>query len=536
MWSIIIAATIFSFVFLWGRYGNGGGSEGNYNYGIVDGQRVSGQDFREAETEVLLQRRFQDRNDTRDKAELPEVYDRILLIRKTEQMNIHVGSATVAQAALGYLRMYNEPSFESFAARVFGGKLTADDFQRYLRHELAIEEMFTLYGVPGDLVSKQEAEMLYLRMRQDLAVQAVFFSASNYLAEVPPEPDPSLLRQYYTNNLAKYRLPERVQVNYVWFNVTNNLAAAEKTLGTNINALVENNYNQLGTNYVRVGKTPEEARARIRELLIRQTAMTALHRQVNEFANTVLEITPPTPENLDRVARTNGMEVKTTAPFDAVQGPKELSTAYNFPQAAFQLDFTNQPISQPIPNEDGFYMLALKARLPEEANRPLEAVRSEVVADYKLAEARQLAQQAGDKLNQMVTNSPGKSFAEICAQAKLTPTPIKISLSNAKGTLPEVEDHLALQDFKQAAFSTEPGKTSPFYPTEDGGLVVHVDELVPINPVVMAAEMPEFLSQLRNKRRQEAFSEWYSRERMAGLREVPALQKAAQGAAGLPEQ
>ena len=54
---------------------------------------------------------------------------------------------------------------------------------------------------------------LYKREHQEVATEAVFFSASNYLAGVTVPP--SALAQFYTNRLAVYRLPERVQVSYV---------------------------------------------------------------------------------------------------------------------------------------------------------------------------------------------------------------------------------------------------------------------------------------------------------------------------------
>ena len=55
------------------------------------------------------------------------------------------------------------------------------------------------------------------RENQEFSAQSVFFSPSNYLSAVTVTPD--AVAQYYTNYLAAYRLPDRVQVSYrlSWF-------------------------------------------------------------------------------------------------------------------------------------------------------------------------------------------------------------------------------------------------------------------------------------------------------------------------------
>lgn len=529
LWGVIIAATVVSFIFWGAKYTNGSGGSGTW--GMVLGQSVSAEDKDQAEREVTLLHRLQER-DWPEKVDPLEVFSRILLIRKAEAMGIHVDDQTVAKQAWVYIQNFGEQDIDQFARNVLGGHLSVEQFEQFLRHQIAIEQVFRLYGMPGELVTRADAEMMFKRMRQEISLDALFFSASNYLAQVPAVPDPARLAQYYTNNMDHYRLPERVQVNYVWFNVTNYLAQAEKDAGTNLAPMVEAKYTDLGTNWSRVGKTPEEAKARIREALIRQIAGNQAHLKANDFANAVLALQPPSADNLERVARTNGLEVHTTQPFDELNGPKELPGAtYNFPKTAFALT-PEDPIGGPLPGEDGFYEIAFKARFPEETNRPLSAVHDQVVEDYKYAEAVALARQAGERFAQAATNSPSKSFNDLCAQAKVTPTPIIMSLSTQ--TLSGLGDpaHMPLADFKEIAFSTRPGKISPFQFTADGGVLVYVKGEVPLEPSVIAAGLPEFWDRLRATREQEAFGEWFSHERANGLRDIPSLQRPAQSQQG----
>ena len=60
-----------------------------------------------------------------------------------------------------------------------------------------------------------------------------------------------------------------MQVSYVRFNVTNFLAQAETQIGTNLAELVEMNYQRLGSNYFADAKTPDEAKGKIRQQIIR---------------------------------------------------------------------------------------------------------------------------------------------------------------------------------------------------------------------------------------------------------------------------
>ena len=140
--------------------------------------------------------------------------------------------------------------------------LDYDDFERFIRHNLGIQQLFMTAALSGTLVTPQEAETLYRNEHRDMDTAAVFFSASNYLASVAPTP--AELSQFYTNQLANYRIPERIEVNYVKFNITNYLAAAQAAL-TNLDQIIDQNYKKYATN--------AESRATIKQDIIRAHAL-----------------------------------------------------------------------------------------------------------------------------------------------------------------------------------------------------------------------------------------------------------------------
>ena len=119
-----------------------------------------------------------------------------------------------------------------------------------------MEQLQQTIGLTGELITPQEAAIAYQHDHQELSAQIVFFSASNYLSSVTATP--AAVAQFYTNHLAEYRLPDRAQVSYVAFELSNYLAAAEQKLGrTNLDNQVDMIYRQYGLKGVPDAKTPK---------------------------------------------------------------------------------------------------------------------------------------------------------------------------------------------------------------------------------------------------------------------------------------
>ena len=173
--------------------------------------------------------------------------------------------------------------------------------------------MATLLGLGGELVTPQEVRALYDREHQELQTEVAFFSASNYLAAVKPTPEQIGL--FFTNQAARYRLPERLQVNYVQFPMTNFMAEAVAKINenTNLNELLEAVYQQRGTNYYSDAKSPAEAKQRILQEEQHGLALDLAHKKALEFANTLYAREPLRAENLAAMAKEAGLPVRVTA-------------------------------------------------------------------------------------------------------------------------------------------------------------------------------------------------------------------------------
>jgi len=542
LWAVIITLTIISFVTFLSPNSKLNSGRGSENYGSINGERVTRDQYAHAYREVDLHTLFMSRHwlneDKKDSRVDPEreTYQWLLLIQLQRKLGIHVGEDAAAAMGQQMVRSFERMGITSpsmFIQRVLQPHgMEVDDFERYVRHFLGIQELITTYGLSGRLVTPQEAKAFYEREHQELATEAVFFSASNYLVGVTANPD--AISQFYSNRLANYIIPDRVQVSYVQFNVTNYLAQAETTLGSNLTDSVEMNYQRLGTNYFADAKTPDEVKAKIRQQLIRNQAMNDARKKALEFANVLFDLKPFAQDTLQKLASTNGLVASVTAPFDRDEDPKDIQVGPDFTKAAFALS-PEEPYAGPLAGQDGVYVLSYNKKIPHETPS-LDQVRDKVTADYKHSQAMMQAQMAGRMFYQTVTNglAQGKSFTNLCAESNVRLSELP-PFSISTQSLPDVEDMVSLNQLKQIAFSTGPGKVSNFQPTLEGGLIVFVKSKLPMDESKAQSELPAFAANLRRTRQQEAFEDWFRKEAEKALRDTPVAQQKnppTMGAAG----
>ncbi|MGA3283299.1 MAG: SurA N-terminal domain-containing protein [Verrucomicrobiota bacterium] len=537
LWWLIAGLTIISFIY-WGAgpTAHSGGGRMHGDFGTIYSRKITQEDYVESRREYYIFYRIHygewpDKNPnlTRDDLER-EIYIHLLFNQKAADLGIYISDDAAEQAAVEMLRSFGrnrQPvQIDAFVKQFLQPEgLTADDFKRYVRHDLVIQQLVQTVGLPGALVTPQEAAAEYEREHREFSVQAVFFSPSNYLSAVAVTPP--AVAQFYTNYLAAYRLPDRVQVSYVEFNVSNYLAQAKaEWVKTNFEEVVEANYRQLGPDYFPDARTPDAARAKIRELLIRNRAFTEANQQANDFANALFALVPTNepakPELLATVAKPKGLTVHLTAPFASAYGPEEFAAPAEFTRAAFSLT-PDEPLAGPVVGPDAVYIVALVKQLPSEIPS-FDQIRAHVTEDYRLHEATLLAQRAGTNFVHTLTSqmAAGHSFASACVAAGLQPQVLP-PFSLTTRDLPELGDRAELDQLKQAAFSTPVGHTSGFEETSDGGVVLYVQSQLPVDQAAMNAQMPQFIAQLRRAQQNEAFNEWLQIEADRELRNTPAF-------------
>jgi hypothetical protein len=539
-----VPLTIISFVIFMGSGSMRNGSVRSGGYGTIYGKPVTAEAFAEARNEFFLYflinyGEWPDKSTAVTQKVLDQqIYLRIMLAQKAKSLGIQVTDEVVASVATQMLQsqaltrlfgssVHSVP-MSKFVEYVLQPKgLTDDDFRQFVRSEITSQQLQLSLGLSGALVPPQEAGRLYDREHQEVSAQAVFFSASNHLAQVAVSP--AAIAQFYTNNMAVYREPDRVAVNYIAYELTNFYAAAELKLGqTNIASQTEAFFSQHGREAVPDAKTDDEAKAKIREQILRQAAGAAATEQARQFVTELFAMDPVTPENLGTLARQKNLTLRTTAPFSESFGPEDLAAPAEFAKIAFKLN-ADSPFSKPIAGTDAVYVIGLAKQVPS-AIPPLDQIRARVILDYENHEAAAKAQSAGTNFyfTATVQLAAGKTFAQAAIATGQSPQVLPpFSLSSTE--VPELGDRAELGELKQAAFTTPVGHLSRFVPTADGGFVLFVKSLLPVDEAKKNSELPQFLEQVRHGRENEAFNLWVQTEANHELRNTPVYQEVAAG-------
>jgi hypothetical protein len=540
LWIVIIAVTILGMLVWTNQSGSNRGAAGNF--GSIDNKAITATEMNQARKDVMLMYLLQTHPHQWPDASGADLerqeYQQIYVLRKMAEYNIHAdadAAARLANLIIGQWDQGQAISMDELLKILKSKELNAEDLEHYLENDVAFKQLQAVVGLSGKVVTPDEIKSLYTQNYEELAVEAVFFSASNSLAKIPA-PTPDALGQFYTNRLATYREPDKMQLSYAFYNVTNFTPQAEQQMGTNLNREVDNYLARMGTNSLRFGKTAEEAHAKVRELMLLQVAETNALAQAVSLQNEVVSKQTNLVENLIAAAKAKGLEVKETKPFDKEYGPSEMNLGANYPVSSFfelnadnQLNADNPLLETPVRGMDGVYVIAFKKLIPTHIP-PLSEIQSRVENDYKFSLALRTAQMNGQSFAQTVTNelAHGKTFAQTCDATRITPVQLP-PLSRATQRLPEVEDQADLNEFKNIAFGTPIGSVSRFVETPAGGFVVYVKQRIPMDEAKMATELPDFSNLVRERRQSEAFNIWFgqgwTQELNRGLREIQALHK-----------
>jgi len=547
-WILIatLSLTIISFVIFMGKgpSRSGSGMAGG-DYGTIYGQVITPTQYEEARREFFISYweqtgEWPDKSTSISSTEIEqEVYSYLIMELKAKELGIHVSDDAAATAANDLLRspslmrMFGttEPvPASAFVQQVLEPEhLGAADFERGVRTRVAINQLVTLLGLPGALITPQEAGSMYDSEYQEVSAQAVFFSASNYLADA--RLDATSLGEFFTNNMAAYREPDRVQVNYVVFNASNFVAQSKAEWAkTNFEDTVSAVYDRYATTEFANEKSPEAAKTKIREMLVNRRALQDAGAQANDFVAALYGMNPVQADNLATLAKQKNLPVYISAPFGEDYGPQDFNAPTGFAKAAFQLNL-DSPYNGPIAGSDAIYVISLARQLPSEIPS-LDSIHNRVTQDFLTAQAVALAQRNGTNFYfaAHVQTSLGQKFAKVAAGSQLSAVTLS-PFSPSSTEVPELADQNDLNQLKRAAFSTPPGRVSPFVPTADGGFVLYVQSLLPVDQTKKSTDFPKFLAEVRRARLNEAFNLWINTELNREIRTTPLYQQMQANAA-----
>jgi hypothetical protein len=538
---VIMSLTIVSFLWYFNpanRNSGGGGGDRPVtgNFGSVFGEAITPDQLRAAEQEgrIFFRLNSGEWPDSEDKKKdlLRFAQQRILINAELEQYHITVTAAAAARYTKMFLGIKpddNVPAekiLDALGKLAHDGNIGLDDIDRFARHQAGQEYLVALVGMSGKLITPQEAEVFFRRENEPMQTELVYFPATNYYAQTKPtEAD---IEDFYAKRQADYRLPDRIQVNYVAFNISNYLAQVEKELGTNLNDHVDQEYLQENPAAFKDASStqlsPEAAKAKIKKQILQYTALTDATKEANAFLNDLTQghddDHPYTTGDMMALAKAKNLTVQTTEPFDMKNGPEDLALFPKNLHVLFSLrnddpdDKERSMIYAPSPvmGEHGVYVMGLAKRIPSEI-QPLSAVHDQVARDYRQDKAIEMAKAAGGRFESALNAGlqQGKTFDTMCAAQFIRPQKLS-PFSLASTSIPEVTDKAEFEQLQDVAGKMHAGQCSPFIPSADGGFILCVKAELPVDPAVEQSEMPEFLARMRERLQVAAFNAWFGRQ------------------------
>jgi peptidyl-prolyl cis-trans isomerase D len=146
----------------------------------------------------------------------PSMLDQMIYRRaldlEAQKMGIEVTDAEVLRAAQAIPGLYPNGKFVGDAAFQQVTGMTVSQFLASLRQELLSEKMRAVI-TDGVQVSPEEVQQEFLRRNAKARIEYVLFDPSKFLQDVPIIPE--ALKNFYSQNPDRYKVPEERQVRYV---------------------------------------------------------------------------------------------------------------------------------------------------------------------------------------------------------------------------------------------------------------------------------------------------------------------------------
>lgn len=535
LWGILTIVVIISFVIFFSPDVKRNQGTSAATVGYMDGKPVASDQFSTAYFEADLlyflnsgQRPQEGRGGWDSENEAKQ---RLILADRAAKAGIRVSSeaATVWLQSLPIFKdkggNYSPALYERFVANV----LNPAGYSKYMleelaKSEMAIKELIASVGLPGAMVSPRYAKASLQAEKEIYLVELATFPLSSFLAAVENVEEPEL-QQYYTNRMASYRVPEKVQLHYIEFPATNYFDAgqalfaqreklsvaefADKVYGDNDPDLyVDENGNTL---------SEEAAKEKIITGIQKEYSLRAARSAAAEFVNTYFAAQKFSERDYLDAAEAKALTPKLSEPFSQSEGkPEGLDFPASFTQAVWSLSATNA-VLPPVVGQTNVYAVCFAGKT-ESRTPDYSEVAEKVLEDYKKAEAVRECNAAARTFATSVTNQlvAGKSFEEAALEAKALFVAVPEFTADATGV--DMELPAQWWQIKNAvSFKTAPTVCSPIIPasplaTNAAAAVVYLKERKPADSALVEAELEKHTRGLLADSLQSVFTEWYMLE------------------------
>lgn len=513
LWMVIIVVIIISFVIFF-TPGIGGGRPNEFNL-TINGQSYSREEVQSAADEVRLFYFLRNQQPPSSEAYNQLALQRLLVKRLTAEYGITVGNESVVEwirdRIMGGTGSFGGMTYDQYVASVLKtGGFTTKLFEAFVRTEVGSEILRTTIGSAGALVTPEEARAAFIRDNEKMPVEVAYVANTNYASRVVVNLDE--LTKFYSNRVAAYRSPDRIQVSYVRLATSDFVADAETSLAGNggLDALVEARYQERSSLYV--GVEADAAKKQVRQEIIDDEALKIAQFKAYEFVNSYYELEPKTTAVLNEAAQKIGLSAKQVPPFGRSETPEGMGVDQEFVKAAWDLSADNA-FSIPVMAPDGYYAICFEGKIPGSI-QPFAAVKDRVEKEYREDRARTLAQEAADAFYAVATKAvaEGQSFTNLARLSGLKTASLPNLTLRSVDEVEAIDVPVSVRQITGMVYSQPPGTVSRPQFAAEGLLVLYAAERSDPSAEEIEAGVKEYVETMRSSRALDAYGEWLTRQ------------------------
>ncbi|MBU4377061.1 MAG: peptidyl-prolyl cis-trans isomerase [Candidatus Omnitrophica bacterium] len=215
---------------LWGAGSSGRGGSGPSSAGILFGKKVPlqeyGQNWRAVKNEAMM--RYPNFADIYEQLDLEnQAWDRLILIREAAKERIKVTDDDVINTIRSFpflLRgdKFDTDAYERLLKNVF--QVSPRDYEEDIRNSLGIAKLIN--NVTKDIkVTDDELLKRYEEENEKIKINYVLESSKNFADKVDISEEE--IEEYYKNNSQEFKMPARVNIEYIEFRYTDYLGGIE---------------------------------------------------------------------------------------------------------------------------------------------------------------------------------------------------------------------------------------------------------------------------------------------------------------------
>ncbi len=396
-WMQVLLALLIvpSFVFVGvSSYGSGGGA-GMEEVAIVGGQKVTQQEWDEAQRQQLESARASmgERFDAK-LFETPEAKQTILdnlISQRAIDAEIRKSHMTVSDETLmkeiGKIEAFKKPDgsfdMEAYKTLLAAQGMRPTQFQEQMRRDLAVQQLNTAIATSA-FAPRTVASRLSEISDQEREVQELMFPLAQFVPQV--QVTPAMIKAFYDKNAALFQIPEQVKAEYVVFDA----AAVEKQVTVD-DAEVTKYYEQNKDKF-----TAKESRNASHILI---TAPKDAAQKAK--AEAVLAEVRAAPANFAAIAKERSQDPVSAETGGDLGTFEKGATGISAPLLDAIEKLKEGEISNLIETEFGYHIVTV-TRITPSAIKPFEEVKPKLMAELKQAKMSKKYSELAETFNNTI--------------------------------------------------------------------------------------------------------------------------------------